>query len=106
MVCLRKRSLLVDWEAGELTVGTGRLALHASILDHGEQGRRWKWRRSGHHSTSRLLLHRHGGDRVEAGGQLVLLHRAHKGDHGRELDRVLGVGTSSDKRRFFLEGAR
>ena len=34
-----------DLEAGELAVGTRRLALHGPVLNHCEQGRRWKWGR-------------------------------------------------------------
>lgn len=80
---------MVNWEASELAVGTRGLALHGSVLNHCEQGRRWKCGRLGHSPS--LLLDRHRGDGVEPWRQLVLLHGPHEGNHGGQLDGVVGA---------------
>ena len=105
---LSKWSLLVNWEAGELAVGPRRLTLHGSVLNHGKEGRRWKWGWSGHHSPSNLLLNRgHGRNGVETRRQLVLLHGPHKGNHGGQLDWVVHAGALCDSSRLLLlQGAR
>ena len=99
---LARLSKLVNWEAGELAVGTRRLTLHGSVLDHCKEGRGWKWGRPGHSSSSWLLLDRDGGDGVEPWRQLVLLHGPHEGNHGGQLNRVVDVGALCDSRQLLL----
>ena len=91
---------LVNWEASKLAVGTRRLALHGPVLNHCEQGRRWKWGRPGHSPSASLLLDRNGRDGVEPWRQLVLLHGPHEGNHGGQLDGV--VGALCNSRRTLL----
>ena len=97
---LNRLRRMVNWEAGELAVGTRRLAVHGSVFNHCEQGRRWKWGRPGHSPSASLLLDRNGRDGVEPWRQLVLLHGPHEGNHGGQLDGV--VGALCNSRRTLL----